>query len=56
MHKQTLCGQTTGGLGCGEKRGGKEQERKVRGSESGRSMFLSGCKTVILLKGVAAVF
>lgn len=37
MHKQTLCGQTTGGLGCGErgrKGGGKEGTRKeVRGSE-----------------------
>lgn len=56
MHRQTLCGQGTGGLGCGEGRGGKKQERKVRGSESGRSMFLPGCKTVILLKGVAVVF
>lgn len=39
VHKQTLCGQTTGGLGCGERRGGKEQERKLKGTESGRSMF-----------------
>lgn len=39
VHKQTLCGQTAGGSGCGERRGGKEQERKVRGSESGRRMF-----------------
>lgn len=27
VHKQTLCGQTTGGLGCGEKKG-REGARK----------------------------
>lgn len=55
MHKQTLCGQTASGLGCGERRGGKEQERKVRVVKVG-GVCLPGCETVILLKGVAAVF
>lgn len=28
VHKQTLCDQTTGGLGCGESGGKTEQERR----------------------------
>lgn len=30
VHKQTLCGQTAGGLGCGEKGGESGREKKKR--------------------------
>ncbi len=55
VHKQTLCGQTAGGLGCGEM-GEKTERGKRLGavSESGRSV--SGCGTIIPLRGVAVVF
>lgn len=56
MHKQTLCGQTTGGLGCGERRGGREQERKVRGRGKWEECVFTGRETVIPSEGAAAVF
>lgn len=64
MHKQTLCGQTAGGLGCGEKggeSGSKKKEKEKRKGGKGQrvkvgGVCLSGCGTVIQPRGVAVVF